>query len=117
MAAAALALLGTLLILVLHWVVLTISSLDAPPLRRTCVAPCQDDRTFNFGGWTFFLLLPELSLVAGLATVIARRRARPYAYAFIAAIAALVIVTVALFSDRDLRHALPPGPAFGIESR
>jgi hypothetical protein len=113
-AAAALAALGTLLVLGAHWVILTVSSLDAPPLQRTCVAPCQHSRTFDFGGWTFFLLLPELLLATGLAAALVRSRVRPYAYALLAAVGALVIVAVALFHDHDLRHSLPPGPAFGI---
>jgi cytochrome bd-type quinol oxidase subunit 2 len=112
-AAGAVALLATLFVLFAQWLVLTIASLNAPPLRQSCVYPCEGP-DYIFSGWTFFLLLPELVLGAGLLGALIRRRARPYLYGAAAAVAAVIIVAVLVFHDPHIRHGLPPGPLFGI---
>ena len=107
------ALLATLFVLFAHWLVLTIASLNAPPLRQSCVYPCQGP-DYIFSGWTFFLLLPELVLGAGLLGALMRCRARPYLYGAAAAVGAVIIVAVVVFHDPHIRQGLPPGPMFGI---
>jgi len=109
---AALGLLGAVLCLGIHWVVLTITSLAAPPRTTSCVAPCTADY-FEPSGWTLLLLLPELSLLVGVLATSVRGRVSIFLWSLLGAFGSLVLVTVVLIYDVSLRHALPSGPFFG----
>jgi hypothetical protein len=109
----ALGLLGALLCLAIHWFVLTIAALAAPPRTTSCVAPCTAD-SFQPSPWTLLLLLPELSLVVGALAAGTRRRVSTFLWSLLGAFGSLALVTIVLISDVSLRHALPAGPLFGL---
>jgi hypothetical protein len=112
--AAALAGLACIPCLAIHWVVLVIAGLEAGPRNETCVAPCEQS-SFDASVWTVFLLLPELVLAGGTAMSVVRGNVRPFLWSVALAFSALVLVTIALISDVNLRHSLPPGPLFGLD--
>jgi hypothetical protein len=112
-AVAALGFLGAVLCLGIHWFVLTIASLAAPPRTTSCVAPCTAD-FFQPSGWTLLLLLPELSLLVGVIAAGIRGRVSVFLWSLLGAFGSLALVTVVLIHDVSLRHALPSGPLLGL---